>query len=92
MEAVTVAVEQNRQTIIATESVARAVRDDAVISCAQKSLSFVTIPVVLQVVARAVRLCLGKDQIPISEIQEIRKVSRRGRCGRIATNAGVGQH
>ena len=91
-KAVTAAVEQHQQTQIATESVAGAVRDDAVISCARKSVSFVAVPVVLQVVARAVMLCRGKDRIPISEIQEIRKVSLEAWCSRIATNADLGQH
>ena len=76
--AVESAVEEHHQTKIVTDSVAEAVRDDAVISCSRKALSFTTIPVVLQVVARALFLCRGKEEIPVEEIKKIHKVSKRG--------------
>ena len=76
--AVSTAVQEHHQTKISTDSVTEAVMDDAVISCSRKALSFTAIPVVLQVAVRALILCRGKKEIPVSEIKQIRAVSKRG--------------
>ena len=53
-----------RQLQIYESNLASAIRDDAVLSCARKSLSFSAVPVVMEVAARAVIVCKGKEPIP----------------------------
>ena len=69
--------QQKEQHIFETE-LSRAVVDDALISCAKKSLSFTSVPVVLDVVARALNSCRGKKALSVDELMKIRKVSPRG--------------
>ena len=60
------------------EDLPRAILDDAIISCARKSLSFTALPVVLSVAARAMIACRGTTPVPEGEIMKVSKVSKLG--------------
>ena len=76
-EAVQNAVDEDREKVINTSDIARAVTDDAVISCARKALSFTAVPIAMQVAARAIIMCRGTDAIKIETIKKVREVSKR---------------
>lgn len=88
-EAVEIAVNHVREAKIYTNDVPMAIMDDAVVSCARKSLSFTAVPVVMQVAARAIIVCRGKEPISNEEIIKVRQVSKLGASVLQRVNAAV---
>ena len=84
-------VDHFRELNIYQSNLASAIRDDAVLSCARKGLSFTAVPVVMQVASRAVIACRGKNPIPTSEILKVKKVSSLGASCMARCNAAVAQ-
>ena len=87
--AVEKAVDEDRQTFVNTRDIAKAVTDDAVITCARKALSFTAVPIAMQVAARAIIMCRGKDPITNETIKQVRKVSKRAASVLERVNAAV---
>lgn len=68
---------------------AREIVDDAVISCANKSISFTAVPVALNLVARALNSVRGNTPIPIDDICKIRQVSELGAAALMRLNEAL---
>ena len=63
----------DREMHVFAQDLPQSIVDDAIISCAKKSLSFTSVPVVLDVVTRALNSCRGKDVLSNDEMMNIRK-------------------
>lgn len=68
----------NRETHVYADELPQTIIDDAIVSCARKSLSLTSIPVMLNVIARALLSVRGPDELSVKEIMDIRKVSSKG--------------
>lgn len=68
----------DREMFVYAHQLPQAVIDDAIISSARKSLSLTAVPVMLEVIARALLSCRGKEPLSTKELMEIRKVSGKG--------------
>ena len=61
--ALNAALEHDREITVFRDEIQQAIIDNAIISCARKSLSLTSVPVVLDVVARALMTCRGKAPV-----------------------------
>ena len=67
--------ETAKGSAILSADIPAAIIDDAIVSCSRKSLSLTAIPVVLDVVARALLTCRGKKPLDHGTISKIRAES-----------------
>ena len=68
------ALEQDREINVFCREIQQAIIDDAIISCARKSLSLTSVPVVLDVVARALVTCRGKQPVKNASIIAVKSL------------------
>ena len=56
------------------DDIQQAIIDDAIVTCSRKSLSLTSVPVVLDVTARALMTCRGKNRISQTTINKVRSL------------------
>ena len=88
-EAVQKVVAINAAQRVYRDEFAREIVDDAVISCANKSISFTAVPVALNLVARALNSVRGNTPIPVDDIIKIRQVSEVGAAALMRLNEAL---
>ena len=71
--ALNAALQHDKEINVFRDEIQQAIIDDAIVSCARKSLSLTSVPVVLDVVARALVTCRGKEPVKNESIIQIKK-------------------
>ena len=73
--AVAEGLQHQKESHVFAEDLAQCIVDDAIVSASRKSLSLTSIPIILDVVCRALIACRGPEILSTEEIMAIRKTS-----------------